>query len=89
MSARQVTCFVAVCDDCEDEYEHDYTPHWPSAGEAIADVVDNADWWSSADTLLCQECRSKPHAHVPDQFSPDDCDRCGNPAEEHEAVSDV
>lgn len=87
MSAREVTCFIAQCDGCETEYEHDYTPHWPSAVEAIDDVVNNADWWASPDrkTLLCDDCKTNPHAHVPDSFSPEDCDRCGNPADEHDS----
>lgn len=89
MGARETTCFIAECDDCGDEYEHDYTPHWPSAGEAIADAVDTGEWWASEDqkTLLCNDCRDKPHAVVPDKNDPEGCARCPHPVDEHEPVT--
>lgn len=88
MTARQQTCFIAVCDDCGSEYEHDYTPHWPSAREASDDAVNNGDWWSDDETvLLCPDCTHKPHAFVEGVFDADDCLRCGNPLDEHQAAS--
>lgn len=89
MSARQVTCFIAVCNGCEEEYEHDYTPHWPTAGQAIDDAVDGGDWWSDEETtLLCPSCVLKPHAFVEGTFDASDCLRCNIPVDEHESVPD-
>jgi len=87
MGAKQITCFIAECDDCGTEYEHDYTPHWPSDREAIDDAVNSADWWTDEKTLLCNDCKDKPHAVVPDKFDPEGCDRCPHPAEEHETAA--
>jgi hypothetical protein len=85
---RIQTCHIAVCDGCENEYEHDYIPHWPSSADAVEEVVDNADWWASKDRLqlLCSDCKFKPHAFVESDLYPDDCDRCSNPADEHAQV---
>lgn len=85
MTTKQITCFIAVCDDCGDEYELDYTPHWPSAAEAIDDAVSGGDWWSKGDdALLCNDCAMKPHAFVPSEVFADNCDRCPHPIEEHD-----
>lgn len=84
MTVKQVTCFIAACDDCNDDYEQDYTPHWPSAAEAIDGAVDNGNWWSKDEALLCYDCRYKPHAFIPSDLNADDCDRCPNPRDEHE-----
>lgn len=81
------TCFIAVCDDCGSEHEHDYTPHWPSAGEAVDDAVNTSEWWAGDGKLLCDDCRHKPHAVVPDPLYTEDCARCGNPVDEHESES--
>lgn len=84
MAAKQVTCYIAVCDDCGEEYDNEdgYTPHWPSTIEAIDDAVDSADWWNGGTELLCRDCKEKPHVLVHGLFE-DDCDRCPHPAEEH------
>lgn len=87
MAVKQVTCFIAVCDDCETEYEHDYTPHWPSAGEATDDAVGSGEWWSREGALLCSNCKLKPHAFVPSELLAEDCDRCEKPRDEHGAVT--
>lgn len=85
MGAQQVTCFIAVCDDCETEFEHDYTPHWPSSQEAIDDAVNNGDWWSDeGKVLLCDDCAVKPHAFLPSDSNAENCTRCPHPDEEHE-----
>jgi hypothetical protein len=86
VSARQVTCYIAECDDCGDEYEHDYTPHWPSEAEATDDAVSCGEWWTDGTTLLCSDCKDKPHAFVADDFDKEACARCPNPAEEHGEV---
>ena len=90
MGARQATCFIAVCDDCETEYEDDYTPHWLSDREAIDDAVCRGDWWSDDEkALLCPDCTFKPHAFVEGMFDASGCLRCGNPLDEHPVVTDA
>nr|WP_221374477.1 hypothetical protein [Actinoplanes polyasparticus] len=86
MGVKQVTCYIAECDDCGKEHEYDYTPHWPSEQEARHETVNISEWYSGSGVLVCDDCKVKPHAHVPDPRYPDDCDRCGNPVEEHEPV---
>lgn len=89
MAVREQACFIAQCDDCGGDYEHDYTPHWPSAGEAADDAVSSGEWWSG-ERLLCYVCKDKPHAFVPSELFATDCDRCCHPAEEHgQAVADA
>jgi len=86
MAIRQITCFIAACSDCGADYEHDYTPHWPSAGEAADDAVGSGEWWGDEKLLLCYHCKDKPHAFVKSELYAVDCDRCCHPAEEHVAV---
>lgn len=85
MAIKTQTCFIAVCDDCGTEFEHDFTPHWPSAGEAAADAAES-EWWSGDNALLCYSCKDKPHVFVPSEVFADDCDRCCHPADEHEMI---
>lgn len=56
MATRELHCFVAVCDGCGDEYEHDYTPHWPSSVEAVDDAVDGGEWRTDGDKAFCANC---------------------------------
>jgi hypothetical protein len=84
MGTKQSTCFTAVCDDCGTEYEHDYTPHWPSEAEAADDAVGSAEWWlSDSGVLLCDDCKLKPHDYVASALLADLCDRCEIPEDEH------
>lgn len=85
MTTKTLTCHVAICDGCGSEYEQDYTPHWPSAGEAIDDAVQDGEWWGDEKLLLCFECRHKPHTFVPGGLRAEDCERCDNPEGEHES----
>lgn len=85
MSVKEQTCFTVGCDGCNATYEHDYEPHWPSADEAILEVVENADWWGDTDLLLCDRCRYKPHSVVPDGNC---CARCGIDADDHEKLGE-
>lgn len=85
MPTGRRTCFIAVCADCGDEYENgEFTPHWLSLGEAIDDAMGSGEWWRHGDDLLCYPCKDKPHAFVKSELWADDCDRCSNPADEHE-----
>lgn len=86
MSFEQKTCFIAVCDDCGEEYENgEFTPHWDSDGEGIDEAVGMGDWWHDGkNVLLCRDCKEKPHDFVPSALNADDCDRCPHPADEHE-----
>jgi hypothetical protein len=87
MTTKVLTCHIAICDDCKAEYEEDYTPHWPSAQEAVDDAESSGEWWSAEGVLLCNRCRYEPHAFVPSDLQADDCKRCDNPEDEHESVS--
>lgn len=85
---RQRVCHIAVCDDCGTEYEHDYTPHWPSAGEAADDAADGGEWWSGeGGILLCSHCKIKPHSYLTSKYWSDRCDRCELPEDEHVEVA--
>lgn len=86
MTFKVKTCYTAVCDGCDEEYSHDYTPHWPSTGEAIDEAVDMGEWWSKDDVLLCSECKLKPHSFIASDIYPDACDVCANPADEHAPI---
>lgn len=89
MSTKTLACHIAVCNDCGTEYEHDYTPHWPSAGEAIDDAVGSGEWWSDGeDLLLCGNCKLKPHAYTDDEVLAD-CGRCDIPADQHDEAGAV
>lgn len=88
MGFKQQTCYIAVCDDCGEEFAHDYTPHWDTKGEGIDEAVDTGEWWSDGTKLLCVGCKDKPHAFVPGEFNPEDCGRCPHPAEEHEPTNE-
>lgn len=83
MTVKTVTCHIAACNDCGAEYEHDYTPHWPSEGEAIDDAIGVGEWWGDEKLLLCHNCKLKPHAFTPDDLFAD-CGRCDVPEDEHE-----
>jgi hypothetical protein len=84
MPAKETLCFIAVCDDCGEDYENgEFTPHWPSSGEAVDDAVGSGEWWSKDEVLLCLDCKDKPHAFVPSELFAEDCDRCCHPADEH------
>jgi hypothetical protein len=88
MAIKTLTCNIAVCDDCGDEYENDYIPHWPSGGEAIDDAVGGGEWWSKDDALLCSACKLKPHPFTPDDVVAD-CGRCDAAQEDHDEVAAV
>jgi hypothetical protein len=89
MAIKTLTCNIAVCDDCGDEYENgDFTPHWPTVGEAINDAV-GGEWWSKDDALLCHACKDKPHEFIPSELFAEDCDRCCHPFDEHDAAQAV
>jgi hypothetical protein len=81
MATKEKSCFIAVCDGCGDEFEHDYTPHWPSAREAADDAVNSGDWFGDESALFCDTCRYRPHAVVPDGNC---CARCGIDADDHD-----
>lgn len=65
MAFRTVTCRVLVCDGCGRDYEHEYTPHWESEGDALDQATDS-DWVAIGDRAYCPECGS-PH-----------CGNCGH-----------
>lgn len=46
MAIRSHTCFIAECSTpgCEPFDDHDYTPHFDTAEEAIARLVDEWGW---------------------------------------------
>lgn len=82
MAFRELTCFTAVCDGCDNEFEHDYMSHWPSAAEAAEEAVEGG-WYGDEKSLFCAICRYKPHAVVPESNC---CARCGIDADDHEEV---
>lgn len=85
MSAKAKTCVVIVCDGCNDEHNHDYTPHWDSLDEGREETVDGYEWWTDgADIDLCQHCKTLPHSFVPDRDDEHVCGRCGVEREEHQ-----
>ncbi|MDI5965818.1 hypothetical protein [Streptantibioticus silvisoli] len=58
MSTTQHTCYSVACDRCKNvnDFEHDFTPHFPSAAEAI-DEAESCGWVLLADgRLLCEDC---------------------------------
>jgi hypothetical protein len=58
MPIRQHTCYVAVCDECKNDYENVdmWTPHFDSAGEAM-DEAEGNDWAHLADgSVFCDCC---------------------------------
>jgi hypothetical protein len=58
MPIRQHTCYVAVCDECKNDYENVdmWTPHFDSAGEAM-DEVEADGWVQLADgSVFCDCC---------------------------------
>ena len=85
MSTRIVTCHILVCDECKQDFEHDYTPHYPEIDEARDDARDS-DWVNDEqETVLCAECSRKPHPFRLKPNTTDECWRCPNPADEHES----
>lgn len=87
MATKTLTCHIAFCDDCAGEYEEDYTPHWPTAYEAIDHAESYGDWWRGEALLLCAGCRDKPHAFIPGDLRAEDCQRCPNPEDEHDEIA--
>ena len=57
MTIRQHTCYVAVCDECKNDYENgEYTPYFDSPGEAM-DEAGSSDWVQLADgAVFCNRC---------------------------------
>jgi hypothetical protein len=86
MSFTKTTCYTAACDDCRQPYEHDFVPHFDSVTDAIDEAINASDWWGDADLLLCDTCRYKPHAVVPDGNC---CSRCGAAASDHDEPGDL
>ena len=87
MSIKTLTCYIAACDDCGNEYEHDYTPHWPTAGEALDDATGSGEWWGDETLLLCSNCKLKPHLYTPSDVF-EGCGRCDLDEDEHTAVTE-
>lgn len=83
MTVRQQTCFIARCDECGTDYEHDWTPHWPTEGEALDDAVGSGEWWSDGTALLCDSCKLIPHNFAKSELFVD-CARCDIAEEDHE-----
>lgn len=66
---RRHTCFIAECDTpgCTPYDDHEYVPHFDTAEEAIARLVDEWGWTNDDGVLLCakhsarRECEQDGH----------------------------
>lgn len=55
MATPEMTCYIAVCDDCKTELETDFIVHYPSVGEATWAATEH-DWVWVGDKLYCEKC---------------------------------
>ena len=89
MSTRIVTCHILICDGCQTEFSHDYTPHYPDIEEARDDAHES-EWINDEQEIdLCASCSWKPHPFRLKSNTPDECWQCPNPADEHDDVNKV
>lgn len=80
------TCCTVMCDGCQTEFSHDYTPHWPEAQEARWET-EESEWVSDGTVDYCPACTDKPHPFRLKPNTTDECWRCSAPADEHLADS--
>lgn len=84
MSAKSVTCVVVVCDGCNEEFNHDYTPHYPDI-DMGREETEYSDWGTDGEHDWCSSCAATPHEFVASD-NPSVCGRCRN---EHEESDDA
>lgn len=82
------TCYTVVCDNCKQEYEHDFVPHWPGIREARSEAED-CDWANRGEVDLCESCASEPHPFEAMEGYPLICWRCPHSAEHHDVEAVV
>lgn len=82
---RTQTCITLECNGCKEPYQwnDDFISHHPDVKEARTEASNGADWWSDGEIDLCEDCRNKPHAFVPEVGDEEFCDRCGLEVEGH------
>lgn len=58
---RAHTCFIAECDtpDCKPFDDHEYTPHFDTAEEAVSRLVDEWGWTHKDGALRCRDCTKR------------------------------
>lgn len=80
------TCVTVACDVCKANVDFgDHIPHFSDPQEADR-LIEEIEWWSDGTVHICEDCRDKPHAYIPEVPGRDDvaCSRCRLDAEGHE-----
>jgi len=87
---KPISAFTLYCDDCETPYpdSDDYIMYFTSEEDARVQAR-NSEWWSNGNTDVCERCRYINEHNFITMYIFDaineDCDRCGNPREEHDS----
>ncbi len=55
MATTKTTCFIAVCDGCDLEFDQGYIVHCPSVMDAVGAATE-ADWVQVGEKLYCEHC---------------------------------
>lgn len=88
MATRQETCYIAVCDDCNQDLEMDYIVHHDDPGDARGYATEH-DWLVVGDKLYCENCQEGkgfPCADC-DDLVENEGERCPPCRRQHEAAS--
>ena len=66
MSTRNVNCLILVCDGCDQDYAHDFTPHFDTAQDAREEAINNAEWRTDGEHDWCGRCQLTAHDCAPE-----------------------
>lgn len=82
----ELPCYRIDCNGCGEPLENEDGARYYLKPDDADDELDCAEWKQLARVHLCPRCAVKPHAFELKPNTTDECWRCDEPADEHQAV---